>query len=150
MCCSFSTIILWNMMHVYIISFIVSICLAHVDPHTIMNLDQSTPKAHSTSFLIDSCRWMNNFLLSPSDIGIILTNLAHSRYISSARQHPIFWWISFTIYYTIEACPYKISLNKLDWLKTLMLSYATTTKENACQIHKSCVATASSIIIGLQ
>ena len=31
-----------------------------------------------------------------------------------------------------------------------MLSYATTTKENACQIHKSCVATASSIIIGLQ
>lgn len=66
------------MMHAYMTCFIVLISQNHGVPHSIANWDWSIPNSRSTSFLINSYRLENNFLFYPCDIGIVLTNAAHS------------------------------------------------------------------------
>ena len=43
-----------------------------------------------------------------------------------------------------------MSSDTSDWFNTLMSLFEPATPKNACQIHKSCEATTSSIIVGLR
>ena len=58
------------------------------------------------------------------------------------------YWVSFTINCTIGASPSITSLNAGDSLTTLMLLFQPATPKYACQIHKSCDVTTSSMIVG--
>jgi len=46
-------------------------------------------------------------------------------------------------------CNMMHALNTLDWFNTLMPLFEPAIPKNACQIHKSCDATSSSMIVGL-
>jgi len=110
-----STIILYNIMHAYIIFFIVFMYQAGARPHTIACRDWSTPNVGSTSFLANYCFRTNNFLSS-----LFVTfwyswqmQLSHDR--SRLLDNTSYYLWLWTMYCYVGASSDKTLLNTLDW-----------------------------------